>query len=118
MRKVAGEWWDFNSLLPAPRLLGHFYLSAFLSTLKEQGYSIFVVHGALPAQNAGAELADGPGCWFTPEQVHLARPACTTGRMCMHCRHVACLAASAVFSSWWGCRAASARISSLGLPSS
>ena len=69
IRSIAGEWWDFNSLLPAPRLLSHFYLSAFLSTLKQQGYSIFVICGSLPLQNAGAASAEGQGTWFTPEEV-------------------------------------------------
>ncbi len=40
-----GNWWNFNSLFPAPQPLSQFYLSAFLDTLKEQGYTIFVVRG-------------------------------------------------------------------------
>ena len=78
MRKIAGDWWDFNSLLPAPRPLSHFYLSAFLSTLKQQGYSIFVIQGSLPAQNAGAATHDSVGTWFTPEEVNHCRDSSST----------------------------------------
>jgi hypothetical protein len=46
MRLVEGTWWNFNSLFPAPQPLSSFYLSAFLDTLRDQGYTIFVVSGA------------------------------------------------------------------------
>jgi ataxin-3 len=67
---VGGEWWNFNSLYPAPEHLSAFYLTAYLDSLKEQGYTIFVVRGQLPASPAttGAEL-DGPGKWWSPEEV-------------------------------------------------
>ena len=71
MRRVDGSWWDFNSLLPAPRPLSQFYLGAFLDSLDGQGYSIFVVRGPLPAPTAfsDSEQPGSAGCWFTPEQV-------------------------------------------------
>lgn len=69
IRKIAGDWWDFNSLLPAPRQLGEFFLGAFLATLRQQGYSIFVAQGSLPVHDSGAQPGDGSGSWFTPEQV-------------------------------------------------
>ena len=73
MRHVDGNWWDFNSLLPAPRPLSQFYLGAFLDSLDGQGYSIFVVRGPLPALTAfsDSEQPGSAGCWFTPEQVWL-----------------------------------------------
>ena len=43
MRCLWGEWWNLNSLFPAPQPLGQFYLSAFLASLQEQGYQILVV---------------------------------------------------------------------------
>lgn len=43
IRKVEGAWWNFNSIGPAPEALSDFYLAAFLDSLKEQGYTIFVV---------------------------------------------------------------------------
>ena len=41
------QWWNLNSIFSAPEPLSPFYLSAFLGTLQEQGYSIFVVRPAL-----------------------------------------------------------------------
>lgn len=97
-----GELYNFNSLYPAPESLSDFYLTAYLDSLKEQGYTIFVVRGDLPAAmmsnpNSGGgaaeggggggeggeggegaaaagsgaqqENVDGPGKWWTPEEV-------------------------------------------------
>ena len=72
VRAIFGDWWNFNSLFPAPQHLSSFYLSAFLGSLKEQGYTIFVVRGELPAAQPPADVSshsDGPGVWVTPEQV-------------------------------------------------
>jgi len=68
VRALGGAWWDFNSLLPAPRPLSQFYLSAFLDSLRGQGYSLFVVRGPLPGPFPGGEQAGSGGAWFTPEQ--------------------------------------------------
>lgn len=43
IRCVYGDWYNFNSLFAAPQQLSPFYLSAFLGSLQEQGYSIYVV---------------------------------------------------------------------------
>ena len=70
IRRIYGEFWNFNSLFPAPQPLSQFYLSAFLATLREQGYTIFVVRGQLSQQqNEDAGQPDSHGAWFTPEQV-------------------------------------------------
>jgi ataxin-3 len=71
LKKIKGEWWNLNSLLRAPQPLSQFYLSAYLDTLRQQGYSIFVVQGAFPppVQDALPEPGTTPGRWFTPEQV-------------------------------------------------
>jgi hypothetical protein len=76
IRQVDGEWWNFNSLYPAPEHLSAFYLTAYLDSLKQQGYTIFVVRGQLPDSPAstGAEL-DGPGKWWSPDEVRGARAA-------------------------------------------
>lgn len=63
-----GQWWNFNSLLPAPQQLSQFYLSAYLATLREQGYSIFVVHGSLPT-HPDTTIAGDQGAWCTEAQV-------------------------------------------------
>eukprot|EP00484_Ammonia_sp_Unknown_P006871 CAMPEP_0197074188 /NCGR_PEP_ID=MMETSP1384-20130603/210983_1 /TAXON_ID=29189 /ORGANISM="Ammonia sp." /LENGTH=467 /DNA_ID=CAMNT_0042513029 /DNA_START=86 /DNA_END=1489 /DNA_ORIENTATION=+ len=49
VRRIGGQWYNLNSLsgLPEtkakPTTISNFYLSAFLSTLQNDGYSIFVV---------------------------------------------------------------------------
>uniref|UniRef100_A0A7S0XME4 ubiquitinyl hydrolase 1 n=1 Tax=Elphidium margaritaceum TaxID=933848 RepID=A0A7S0XME4_9EUKA len=49
IRRIGGQWYNLNSLsgLPEttalPTTISNFYLSAFLSTLQNDGYSIFVV---------------------------------------------------------------------------
>ena len=56
----------------APEHLSSFYLTAYLDSLKEQGYTIFVVRGPLPAspgaEGGGGDM-DGPGKWFSPDEV-------------------------------------------------
>jgi len=49
VRKVYGEWFNFDSTAKRPSRLSQFYLSAFLDTLVKGGYSIFVVRGEYPA---------------------------------------------------------------------
>ena len=68
IRQIAGEFWDFNSLFPAPRPLTLTYLETFLATLREQGYSIFVIMGTLPASGT-SEQGNGSGAYYTPQQV-------------------------------------------------
>lgn len=68
IRRIAGEFWDFNSLFPAPRPLTATYLETFLATLREQGYSIFVILGNLPAQGS-PDQGSGNGAFYTPQQV-------------------------------------------------
>ena len=68
IRQIAGEFWDYNSLFPAPRPLTPTYLETFLATLREQGYSIFVILGTLPAQGS-SDQGSGNGAFYTPQQV-------------------------------------------------
>lgn len=68
LRKIHGQWWNFNSLYPAPQQLSQFYLLAYLATLREQGYSIFVVHGNLPTYPDTSVTSD-QGTWYTEAQV-------------------------------------------------
>jgi len=48
IRKINGDWFNFNSMLNKPQFLSTFYLSAFMDTLQDKGYAIFVVKGKLP----------------------------------------------------------------------
>mmetsp|Transcript_7872 Transcript_7872/g.23710 ORF Transcript_7872/g.23710 Transcript_7872/m.23710 type:complete len:429 (-) Transcript_7872:479-1765(-) len=74
VRRLGSDWWNFNSLFPAPQLLGSFYLSAFLASLEQQGYQIFVVRGELPAPQPRPELGEdgGPGRWLSPDEARAA----------------------------------------------
>ncbi|KAG2483234.1 hypothetical protein HYH03_017891 [Edaphochlamys debaryana] len=76
LRKVdaSGDWWNFNSLFPAPQPLSTFYLQAFLDSLRAEGWTIFVVRGKLPATLPGSleEHPGGPGRWWEAEEAKLA----------------------------------------------
>lgn len=64
LRRVAdGEWWNFNSLFPAPQPLSTFYLTAFLDTLRGEGWTIFVVRDL---GWASSEWCLDTGCPLTP----------------------------------------------------
>ncbi|KAG6499135.1 ataxin-3 homolog [Zingiber officinale] len=72
IRKVNGEWYNFNSLLPAPEHLSQFYLSAYIDSLKDSGWSIFLVKGNFPKECP--ILPDSStvfGQWLTPEDAHI-----------------------------------------------
>ena len=70
IRPVAGQWWNFNSLLPAPQFLGSLYLESFLSTLKSQNWTIFVIQGNLPARADESMVQGSPmGRLWTPRDV-------------------------------------------------
>ncbi|KAH0928593.1 hypothetical protein HID58_014320 [Brassica napus] len=70
IRKVSGEWYNFDSLLAAPQHLSKFYLSAFLDSLKGSGWSIFIVKGNFPREcpmSSSSEASNGFGQWLCPE---------------------------------------------------
>uniref|UniRef100_A0A0B6Z235 ubiquitinyl hydrolase 1 n=1 Tax=Arion vulgaris TaxID=1028688 RepID=A0A0B6Z235_9EUPU len=48
VRKLGHQWFNLNSLLSGPELISDTYLSLFLTQLQQEGYSIFIVTGALP----------------------------------------------------------------------
>mmetsp|Transcript_33766 Transcript_33766/g.63599 ORF Transcript_33766/g.63599 Transcript_33766/m.63599 type:complete len:428 (+) Transcript_33766:120-1403(+) len=66
IRKTGDDWYNFNSLYPAPEPLSQFYLGAYLSSLKAEGYTIFVVRGILPDVQSGAQSHSGR--WLSKEQ--------------------------------------------------
>eukprot|EP01018_Ginkgo_biloba_P034628 Gb_37263 [translate_table: standard] len=72
IRKIDGEWYNFNSLYPAPEHLSRFYLSAYLDTLKSAGWSIFLVRGNFPRECPvpSSETSNGFGQWLTPDDAH------------------------------------------------
>ncbi|KAF8775310.1 hypothetical protein HU200_004718 [Digitaria exilis] len=77
VRKVNGEWYNFNSLYPAPEHLSKFYLSAFIDTLKGSGWSIFAVRGNFPKEcPMGTEGSNGFGQWLTPDDARGITASC------------------------------------------
>lgn len=60
IRRIGGQWFNLNSLLSKPALISDTYLSLYLAQLKNEGYSIFVVFGELPACTADDIIQNNP----------------------------------------------------------
>ncbi|CAM8976967.1 unnamed protein product [Rhodiola kirilowii] len=77
IRKVNGEWYNFDSLYAAPEHLSKFYLAAHLDTLKGYGWSIFIVRGKFPAEcPISSEASNGYGQWLSPEDADRIFKSC------------------------------------------
>ncbi|KAG0468228.1 hypothetical protein HPP92_017556 [Vanilla planifolia] len=78
IRKVNGEWYNFNSLYPAPEHLSKFYLSAYLDSLKGSGWSIFIVRGSFPKECpiTANDATNGFGQWLTPDDAKRITASC------------------------------------------
>ncbi|KAK4795983.1 hypothetical protein SAY86_028309 [Trapa natans] len=78
IRKVNGEWYNFDSLYAAPQQLSRFYLSAYLDSLKGFGWSIFIVRGNFPKECpiSSAEAPSSYGQWFSPEDAERISKSC------------------------------------------
>jgi len=49
LRKVHGVWYNLNSFnSDGPQIISDFYMSVLLDSIRENGYTIFVVEGVLP----------------------------------------------------------------------
>lgn len=60
IRRLGHQWFNLNSLLSKPELISDTYLALFLAQLQQEGYSIFVVFGALPECEADQILKIKP----------------------------------------------------------
>lgn len=80
IRKVNGEWYNFDSLYAAPEHLSKFYLSAYLDTLKGYGWSIFLVRGNFPKEcpMSSSEASNGYGQWLLPEDAERITKSCNS----------------------------------------
>lgn len=78
IRKTNGEWYNFNSLYPAPEHLSKFYLSAYLDSLKGSGWSIFIVRGNFPKECPipVSDANNGFGQWLTPDDAKRISVSC------------------------------------------
>ncbi|XP_020113996.1 putative ataxin-3 homolog [Ananas comosus] len=82
IRKVNDEWYNFNSLYPAPEHLSKFYLSAYLDSLKGSGWTIFIVRGNFPREcPMSSESTNGFGQWLTPEDAKRIINSCNQARV-------------------------------------
>ncbi|KAD1612199.1 hypothetical protein E3N88_42549 [Mikania micrantha] len=81
IRKVNGEWYNFDSLYAAPQNLSKFYLSAYLDSLKASGWSIFLVRGNFPKEcpMTSGEATNGYGQWLLPKMLTLRENAGEVG---------------------------------------
>ncbi|CAI9098382.1 OLC1v1035015C1 [Oldenlandia corymbosa var. corymbosa] len=82
IRKVNGEWYNFDSLYAAPEHLSKFYLSAYLSSLKGSGWSIFLVRGNFPKEcpMASSDATYGYGQWLSPEDAERITKSCNSSQ--------------------------------------
>lgn len=78
IRKVNGEWYNFDSLYAAPEHLSKFYLSAYLDSLKGFGWSIFLVRGNFPRECpiSSSEDSNGFGQWLSPQDAEKITKSC------------------------------------------
>ena len=49
LRKIAGEWYNLNSMLARPEWVSELFLSMLILQIRNEGYTIFVVAGTLPS---------------------------------------------------------------------
>lgn len=60
IRKIGTQWFNLNSMLSGPQLISDTYLTMYLAQLIQEGYSIFIVIGALPQCAADEILLKNP----------------------------------------------------------
>ena len=48
IRKIHDKWWNLNSTLEQPEEISQFYLTAFISQLRLDNYSVFIARGNIP----------------------------------------------------------------------
>ncbi|KAI5584481.1 hypothetical protein POPTR_006G095700v4 [Populus trichocarpa] len=80
IRKVNGEWYNFDSLYAAPQHLSKFYLAACMDSFKDSGWSIFLVIGNFPKEFPieSSEAPNGYGQWLSPEDAERITKSCNT----------------------------------------
>ncbi|KAJ8899927.1 hypothetical protein K2173_019632 [Erythroxylum novogranatense] len=80
IRKVNGEWYNFDSFYVAPQHLSKFYLAAYLDSLSSSGWSIFLVRGNFPKEFpiTSSEASNGYGQWLSPEDAESITKSCNS----------------------------------------
>jgi Ataxin-3 len=60
IRRIGENWWNLNSFKDAPEPISTFYLSAFLSQLASDGYSVYTTRGAALAHDTSDPSHESP----------------------------------------------------------
>ena len=60
MNQMGSTWYNLDSMLPAPAVVGDTYLGLLLKELMDQNYSVFVAVGDLPDAMAGSMVSPTP----------------------------------------------------------
>jgi ataxin-3 len=74
IRKIRQHWWNLNSTSERPEQISPFYLSAFLTQLREEGYSVFLAEGKIP-ECGDPEMSDNylsqsaTGRWYEENEL-------------------------------------------------
>jgi len=63
VRKIEGEWYNLNSVLPQPKHIPELYLAHELKSLTESGHAVYLVEGKLPPIPATKECTSD-GRWI------------------------------------------------------
>ena len=75
LRRVASMWWNVDSKLPRPMLVGEEHLGPFIAKLRMQGCTVFAVRGgALPLPSPSASGGAGHESVFHPIDYLLEYP--------------------------------------------
>jgi ataxin-3 len=73
IRNINNRWWNLNSTIDRPEYISDFALSAFLSSLRAEGYSVFVAEGNIPDQGNPKNFEYLPhkseGVWYPESEL-------------------------------------------------
>lgn len=73
IRKLHGQWWNLNSSIDFPEPVGPFYLSALLTSLKLDGYSVFNATGPVPDKGDPSSMdylnKVSTGTWYNEDDI-------------------------------------------------
>ena len=71
VRKIKNRWWNLNSTLEFPEPITDFYLTAFLSQLIGDGYTVFSAKGKVPAAGTKSfgTSSSASAKWYTEKEL-------------------------------------------------
>ena len=71
VRKIKNRWWNLNSTLEFPEPITEFYLTAFLSQLIGDGYTVFIAKGNVPTAGSKSfgSSSGAAAKWYTEKEL-------------------------------------------------